>query len=119
MHSDMLKAIQLIDQRIAALQEIRNKLAQEFGFESTQSPLLALPSGIRHPQASPNSNGHGRVTRKDQIVQFIREHGPAARSEIIAGTQMPAGTVAACLNDKDTFVNRGGKWVLTGNDDGQ
>ncbi len=53
----------------------------------------------------------GTKGRKEEIAEFIRTHGPATRSEILAGTDIPKGTIGYCLNDGTMFV-RGddGKW---------
>jgi hypothetical protein len=104
MHPDIAKAVELIDQRIATLQNIRRELVREFvGGERIPSVRTkSLPNTSR--------NGHG--TRKEQVAEFISSHGPATRSEIISGTDIPTGTIAYCLNDEKRFVNQDGKWHL-------
>jgi hypothetical protein len=43
-------------------------------------------------------------TRKDMVAEFIKTHGPSTRSEILAGTDVPDGTIAYCLHDETRFV---------------
>src|SRR5271157_3268213 len=106
MHSDIAKAIELIDQRIAALQNIRSQLAHEFGDEAERA---AVRTAINVPAVAPQTvpirnNGRGQLTRKEQVAEFLRTHGSASRSEIIRETRIPMGTVAYCLNDENMFA---------------
>lgn len=112
MHSDIVKAIELIDQRIAALQNIRTQLAREFGEpEREPVPAVSLDPSTFRSDSSARSNGRSHLTRKGQVAEFIRAHGgSASRSEIIRGAGIPAGTVAYCLNDEEMFTNRNGRW---------
>jgi hypothetical protein len=103
MNPDIQKALAIIDQRIENLVDIRTKLAEEFGSapETTRSAPKLL--------ATNTSNGNGSLTRKQQLVAFLTEHGPAKRGKINAESGIPKGTVAALLN-KPGFVRRFGKW---------
>src|SRR3989442_611107 len=115
MHEDIEKAIAIIDQRIEALRNIRDQLAQEFGATSKQAVRVSVgggeaadSSGAKHIPLRRNpphsaSNRNGRSTRKDQIADWLRMNGPATRAEIISGTNFPIGTIAFCLNDKEKF----------------
>ncbi len=118
MHSDIAKAIELIDQRIAALQNIRTQLAREFGGDeaerSVARPVSLSPSTFQQ-SSPPRSNGRGHLNRKGQVAEFIRTHGSASRSEIVRGTGIPMGTVSYCLNDENLFVNRNGRWHVVEN----
>lgn len=50
-------------------------------------------------------------TRKDAVAEFLRTHGPATRAEIMAGTNIPEGTISSCLRDQAKFVrSEDGKW---------
>lgn len=42
--------------------------------------------------------------RLAQVQNYLREHGPAKRTEIIADTGIPEGTVAFLLKDKRRFA---------------
>jgi hypothetical protein len=55
---------------------------------------------------------HGsKKGRKEEIAEFIRTHGPSTRSEILAGTNVPDGTISYCLKDVMRFVqDNDGKW---------
>ena|SRR2546425_11492660 len=119
MHPDMVKAVELIDQRIASLQNIREQLIREFG-ESVErlgnthiSDSVGSHSGrVTVEDVAAGANGNGRVRRKDEIANFIRAHGPARRRDLIARLGIPSGTVAYCLNDDTRFVSRDHKWHL-------
>ena len=51
-----------------------------------------------------------RMTRKDALAEFLREHGPSTRAEILRGLAIPPGSIAYVLNDKNRFVLVEGKW---------
>jgi hypothetical protein len=60
---------------------------------------------------SDNQPRSGKKGRKAQVAEFIGTHGPSTRAEILAGTDIPEGTIAACLNDETKFVRgEDGKW---------
>jgi hypothetical protein len=115
MHSDIAKAIDLIEQRIQALQNIRAQLVQEFtGAEEAKSNLPKdTPAVVLPPRMTRHNHPRNGGTRKDQVAHFIRQNGPSLRTQIIEGTQIPVGTIAYCLNDKTRFQQRkDGKWDL-------
>lgn len=51
-----------------------------------------------------------RMTRKDGLAEFLREHGPSTRAEILRGLTIPPGSIAYVLNDRNRFVLVEGKW---------
>jgi hypothetical protein len=51
-----------------------------------------------------------RITRKDALAEFLREHGPSTRAEILHGLAIPPGSIAYVLNDRNRFVLVEGKW---------
>jgi hypothetical protein len=133
MSSEIDKAIELIEDKIAALQNVRDTLVEMFDApDSLRKRMLAAretPAPL--PTAAPlepselpalpsvnllgSGNGNGKSTRKDEVAKFIREHGGSAkRSTIISGTGIPKGTVAYVLNDKDRFVGHRGLWRNVG-----
>lgn len=91
---DMLK---LIDERIAALTQIRKKIVEEFGEKKTikEKTTRNKPS-----------------KRKGHVIGLIQTYGPLRRAQIIKETGFPAGTIAYVLNDKSIFYNMDGKWHL-------
>src|SRR6266536_5607248 len=106
MHQDIAKVLKLIKQRIESLQTIYSHLQQEFGSEQAGERQVSLD--LRQPSDSVNNpsqrtNGHGRQGRKDEIANFIKAHGPSTRGEILAGTDVPRGTIAYVMNDKERF----------------
>jgi hypothetical protein len=128
MSSEIDKAIELIEEKIAALEKVRDTLVEMFDPpDSLRSRLLvmrraaSIPAEVHTPESTPSEmpatnllssgNGIGRSTRKDEVAKFIRDRGGCAkRSDIIAGTGIPKGTVAYVLNDKSRFAARRGLW---------
>jgi hypothetical protein len=66
------------------------------------------------PSASEQiTNGTNQLrTRKQQVVDFLQSHGPAAPRDIMATTGVPQGTLSWVLSDRKIFVNQNGKWGL-------
>ena len=106
MVSDIVGAIEVIDGRIARLRELRKQLAEEFGIAQKT-----------HVSSSPNPllDKAGEKTRKEELADFLKAHGPKTRMEIINQTGIPAGTVSFCLKDKQFEKNEEGKWHLAKN----
>ena len=106
MMSDIVVAIEAIDRRIAKLRELRQQLAEAFGItqktqvSANQKPLFAKA---------------GEKTRKEELADFLKEHGSKTRLEIVTQTGIPAGTVSFCLKDKRFAKNRDGEWHLAKN----
>jgi len=133
MNPEIDKVIDILESRIAELVSARDILVESFdppdslrrrmldsrrasrgSPQPTVPGLLEVPaSGVQLTVAG-SANGHGKVSRKDLVAQFLRTHGPASRSEILTGTQIPKGTIAYVLNDKARFTSRRGKWHNVG-----
>ncbi len=108
-HPEIKKTIELIDERISSLVKLRTTLAQEFGIESPPT-LRKAESATRQLQLPEIS---GKFTRQQQVVAFLKEHGPKKRKDIATQLEIPTGTVAFVLNDKNTFQGLGkGLWAL-------
>ena len=104
MSPDIQRVIEIIDQRIQSLQRIKEMLLKEFEVEQP------LP-GERRVHI-PGMQPEGKKTRKQFLVDFLREHGPQTRKEIREKANLPLGTIAFLLNDKDTFQRlQDGKWA--------
>jgi hypothetical protein len=122
MQSDIAKIISIIDQRIETLRDLRNKLVHEFGSgeeskaESSPQSVLSSDEITRFPRLpAGNGSGNGKRSRKDEITDFIRTHGPQTRAQIIAQVAIPRGTLAYVLNDRERFRRlRDGTWTITG-----
>ena len=113
----ILKAIALIDQKIQTLQGLREQLINEFGLKNgNRSSADLLPN----PQERPNfqiTETKFPLTRKQQVVELIRQTGPLRRSEIIKKSGLPVGTISYCLNDESLFKSlRDGRWDLVARD---
>ena len=100
-----------LDRRIMRLQQIRQMLMEEYGqvpIGATNGKRTAvLAASMRGRRA----HGHSGPTRKSTIHEWLKANGPHGRSEIIAGTGLPEGTVGSLLSQcPDLFENRDGKW---------
>jgi len=84
---------------------------QSSGEGSAQGPF---PSQVRSRSIQDAeldyANLGRRITRKDALAEFLREHGPSTRAEILHGLAIPPGSIAYVLNDKNRFVLVDGKW---------
>jgi hypothetical protein len=106
MHPDIEKAIDLIDHKIAELQKAKRTLLDVFGEGN-----IALQPGI------PRLIKRKPLTRREAVINLIKNEGPQSRSEILNKTHIPIGTVASILNDKKAFMNKEGKWHLIGREE--
>jgi hypothetical protein len=114
-HPDIKKAIEIIDQRIEALRNVRESLAREFGMEDMVKPSVSAISSQPPLRQTTISliPVESRRTRKDQVEEYLKQHGPSRRKEIAEGLGVPEGTVSYVLNDKERFANvEHGKWDL-------
>ena len=126
MDPEILQAIKTIDDKIASLQEARNRLASAFGIVD-HSPANHTP---RPNKVAPNSpaaaiqtiqaveaNGTAKAApsgRKVQLAQFLMDHGPMSRVSIVEAAELPEGTVSYCLADKRFFQQLdSGDWDIT------
>jgi hypothetical protein len=90
------------------------ELAAEY--DIPQEELLAGNSEAEEirpvsPETQVSSNGQSSITKRGrrgqrsiELVEFLREHGPATSQEIIDQTNIPAGTVYRLLRT-DQFAN--------------
>jgi len=95
-----------IAERVSERKEL-NQLLELFikQFGGTSAPR-------RRGKERPKKKGAAsKVTAKGQIHAWLKEHQGSPKREIIAGTDLKAGTVGAYLStEKDLFENRDGKW---------
>jgi len=90
------------------------KMEPIFGTETEEPTETERAVETREEQETVGTGDQTRSDskgRKAQVAEFIKTHGPSTRSEIVAGTDIPKGTIAYCLKDETRFV-RGddGKW---------
>jgi len=105
---DIKRAIEIIDQRISSLQQIRKMLLDEFGMNEQKPDSPLAPIAVVST---------GTETRKQAIARLLRAEGPLSRRDIVAKTSFPLGTIAYVLNDKHTFKRtKGGKWSAISED---
>lgn len=104
MSPDIQRVIEIIDQRIQSLKKVKEMLLKEFGVEQPLPGEQRVHISDMQPE--------GKKTRKQFLVDFLREHGPQTRKEIREKANLPLGTIAFLLNDKETFQHLpGGKWA--------
>lgn len=117
MDPDIKRTVERIDQKIAKWLEIKNMLLDEFGGGDASGLQSSLPFEVQKATSSrlgKRGRPPKRRTRKDELVAFLLNNGPATRKEIRDKTGLPTGTLAHQLNDKQIFIrhqNRG--WDLT------
>jgi hypothetical protein len=110
MNPDIKKAVDILDQRIANLENIKAMLLAEFDGQAGGSAVTLAGRPVQPSKG--NGNGNGNQTRVHQLRNFLIAHGPSKRAEIIARAGMPKGTIASLLN-RDEFVRRSdGKWQV-------
>ncbi|MEP7367328.1 MAG: hypothetical protein ABI972_29055 [Acidobacteriota bacterium] len=106
--------IDRLDKRIGKLQEIKRLILEEFGANGpeTASPALLLVEAVNGTGNIKSLSGEPKgASRKIVIHQWLKDHGPAGRGEVIEATGFPAGTVGSLLSQcKDLFESRDGKW---------
>ena len=115
MYPDIEKAIQLIDTKIAELQNAKRTLLEAFGRNINLGPTT---TSVQTRTMDANLTVL-RSPRKATLIKLLKEQGPLSRSEIIKKSDIPKGTIAYLLNDKETFVSQDGKWSVAENEKGQ
>jgi hypothetical protein len=112
-NQDIRKAVEVINHRIENLERIKGALLEEFGAGSVlgEMPESSVRPRLLSSGAGDDGNGNG-ATRRTELAQFFRTHGPATRGEIIAKSGIPKGTIAFLLNKWPEFVRRRKKWQL-------
>jgi len=110
MDPQIKQVVEILDKRIAHLQNMKRMFVEEFGPQGASAVAVAT-----RPTPRANGNGNGNQTRKDQLTKFLTDNGPSKRAKIIAESGMPRGTIASLLS-KDGFVRRSdGKWQVDEN----
>ncbi len=109
---DIKRVIEILHQRKQALDKIEEMLLREFGGEDEAIGLGGIsPPAVgetREPQKIESPK-----TKKQFLVEFLKSHGAHTRKELEEKTGLAKGTIASCLNDKETFVRRtDGKWTV-------
>jgi hypothetical protein len=113
---DIKRAIEIIEQRIQSLQQVKEMLVTEFfGEEQPASPdpvPETTPWLFNQPKRK-ITLPPVQKTRKQTLIDFLKQHGPSVRGQIMEQTKMPRGTLAFLLNDKETFSRLDdGRWMI-------
>jgi hypothetical protein len=111
---EILKAIELIDSKIAGLQRVRQTLLEEFGEKSIQANSQLRPPLFPETRFTRLAPIPAAPTRRDAVIKLLENEGPLSRSEIIDKSGIPKGTVATILNDKKRFISKDHKWRYIG-----
>ena len=110
---EIRRVIQIIDDRIQSLQTIKKMLLSEFFGEQQQLFPIEDHESTHQIKTVPISELKPKRTRKEAIIEFLRENGPTKSQEIHKRTGIPMGTVATSLNDKTIFERSyNSKWAL-------
>jgi len=96
--------------------DLRNRAAQLRGEATKLDAAADVLDPPRKPERKPTviatfipSEG----SRKDQIAEAIRKHGPMKRKQLEDITKIPPGTMATYLQEKHGFYKlEGNKWGL-------
>jgi hypothetical protein len=117
MDSSTLQTLETIRKRIANLQQVERTIVTEFsdspnGTSNGTGDAPVRRRRARKRTAAPHPTATSGISRKAQIHNWLKAHGPAYRSEVIEGTGFPQGTVGSYLSQcPDLFESRDGKWV--------
>lgn len=69
------------------------------------------------PATASQEDGEKRLTRRDQLHDFLANHGPATRQKIAEKTGIPLGTLGAYLQEDGSLVkDSAGQWSLAKKD---
>ena len=72
-------------------------------------PSVEETTSVEEKKQAPNKEH--KLSQKDVVAEYLKTHGPATRSEIIAGAGIPDGSFSYCLRDPERFVQgQDGKW---------
>jgi hypothetical protein len=100
---EITKALEVIDAKIAQLNQAKAVLLEAF-------------SGSRTDEVRPKpqkTSSKGRPDRFGQLMKFLTTHGPAKRKDILAHSGIPEGTVAYLLNTFQNFIQLpDGRWAI-------
>jgi hypothetical protein len=66
-----------------------------------ETGMASEDEAVESKNQRPHPAGKGRKTA---IAEFIKTHGPSTRSELLAGTDVPDGTIGYCLRDETKFT---------------
>ena len=121
MNPEIEKTIEQLEAKIAELERARDTLVETFcPPDSPRRRMLAARQASPAPGATAANDSEAgipsggrirrRLRRKDIVADFIRQHGPSTRAQILAGAGVPAGSVAFVLNDRARFILKDGRW---------
>jgi len=121
MNPEIERTIEQLEAKIAELERARDTLVENFCTPDSprRRALAARQASPATGSALPYEPGttvlsggriRRRLRRKDIVAEFLRQHGPSTRAQILAGAGIPPGSVAFVLNDKAWFFLKDGKW---------
>jgi len=107
---EVQKTLNAIDRKIRALEETKARLVETFGDSfsvQTQSnhngnngvtpPPRPIEAAVTLPSGSPVM-----LSSAERLLQFMRNHGPATRKEIIERSGVPDGSISYLLRNNPT-----------------
>lgn len=78
--------------------------------EKVDVPIPSHLAGLVDENARPKGTRQPLTVRKKTLFDFLTQHGPATRAEILAGTDIPQGTLSALLTDEMFVKVDEGRW---------
>jgi hypothetical protein len=130
MHPEIVRTIEILNQRIEKLKVIRAGLIEEYGDPTVDSALPkaideagrslvnfpASPTVERAPELGRVKPG-AKVTQKARLAQYFQEHGPQFRKMIASGSGIAQGTLGWLLQQKEFFHQLpDGRWDVIRSD---
>lgn len=115
MNSATTHMLGAIRKRRENLERLEQLILEEFG-ESSNGLAAPIPTAKRSYRRKPSKRASppravNLISRKAQMHDWLKKNGPATRSEIIAGSGLPEGTISGYLSaEKNLFENRDGVW---------
>ena len=86
----------------------RRLLRAADGMENGDSTAPTKAEPMRHTAVAQSTIRPG--TRKEELVTFLKANPGSKRSKILAGTNIPVGTISFLLKAENGFESRGKKW---------
>jgi len=105
--------IKQIDDKLQSMEIQMNALRAKMTALKTTRATLLEEFSEGHPD-TPSDDRTEKVTRKNELINFLVQFGPAHRRKIVEMTGIPEGTIAYEMRDRNTFMMLSdGRWDLT------
>ena len=96
--------------KLATLKAARETQELVFAEMPTLGMTFDVPAGNTPEPAAPAAP---RKSRRDMVIEYLRQHGGARREDLVDKLGIPRGTLAGILKNDDTFEPVGnGHWMI-------